>query len=94
MGSGILGQEERLLRGEMDHFHHKGMDYHILDLWQRGCLGIKSENLQVWWGVGWAFEKKESAGDSQGPCVPASPSKDRWNPLEQPHESIGLFSAS
>ena len=59
MGSGILGQEERLLRGEMDHFHHKGMDYRILDLWQRGCLGIKSENLQVWWGVGWAFEKKE-----------------------------------
>ena len=22
-------------------------------------MGIKSENLQVWWGVGWAFEKKE-----------------------------------
>lgn len=66
----------------------------IPDCWQRGCLGIKSKNLHVWWGVGWAFEKKESAGDSQGPCVPASPSKDRWNPLEQPHESIGLFSAS
>ena len=60
----------------MGHFHHKEVD-----CWQRGCLGIKSENLQVWWGAGWALErkKKESTGDSQGPCVPAPPSKDRWN---------------
>lgn len=41
MGSRILGQEERLLRGEMDHFHHKGMDYRILDLSAEGLLGDK-----------------------------------------------------
>lgn len=41
MGSGILGQEEGLLRGEMDHFHHKEMDYRIPDLSAEGLLGDK-----------------------------------------------------
>lgn len=41
MGSGILGQEERLLRGEMDHFHHKEMDYRIPNLSAEGLLGDK-----------------------------------------------------
>lgn len=41
MGSGILGQEERLLRGGMDHFYHKEVDYRIPDLSAEGLLGDK-----------------------------------------------------
>lgn len=38
----------------MGHFHHKEVDCR-----QRGCLGIKSENLQVCWAAGWALEEKK-----------------------------------
>lgn len=58
-------------------------------------MGIKSENLQVWWGAGRDVRKeKRNHWSSQAFCVPASPAEDRWNLAGEAGESVGLFWAS
>ena len=84
MGSGILGQEERLLEVKWIISTTKRWTIEFRTCRQRGCLGIKSENLWVWWGVGWAFEKKEKKAleTVRGPvCQPLPPKTGgiRWN---------------
>lgn len=44
---GKPGSKDSFLRDEVGNFYHKEMDYFILDLSAEGCLGIKSEKLQV-----------------------------------------------